>query len=92
MQYLCTIDFVVNKTDGPWHISFSSQQAAIFAIPRPAGDNLMTWVTNLQCSGTESSILTCPFTGMAVACQSGQDVGINCRPNPDPGPGPGPSK
>nr|KAG5712123.1 hypothetical protein BaRGS_020849 [Batillaria attramentaria] len=39
------------------------------------------WLENVNCSGGESTVFTCPHNGLAVYdCGHSQDVGIDCQP------------
>ncbi|XP_069112364.1 scavenger receptor cysteine-rich domain-containing protein DMBT1-like isoform X1 [Argopecten irradians] len=49
-------------------------------FPRGTG---MVWMTDLKCTGTESTLYECGFNGWGSACSHNYDVGVFCFNNTD---------
>lgn len=51
----------------------------------PDGAGGIIWLTNVQCTGSESRLLSCPANPPGVTnCGHDSDVGVSCQPS-DPG-------
>ncbi|XP_033754354.1 deleted in malignant brain tumors 1 protein-like isoform X2 [Pecten maximus] len=59
-----------------------SESVHYYDNPFPSGTG-MVWMSEVGCSGTESSLYDCPFDGWGSTCSHSRDVGVFCFNNTD---------
>ena len=62
------------------HTQYFLADASIYSSIDFVGSNGPVWLIDVHCSGTESSLLHCPYESRTTSCIHTEGVGVRCEP------------